>query len=204
MKWAFSVRNKLKAACLLTALTVLLLLANLLGRNNVVNLDRTLTSLRNDRLLPAAFAHQINNLLYENKLMMATNSHPAKIKANLVAIEALAKKYEATDLTLEEAAQWAVFRDQLKRFSLSLNKGNMTEQLDARFTQIQQSLDHLITIQVTESTRLMENGKKAVSANVLLSNLVTGLCIVFGLITLVLLNLNYYAMHKPEQRHLLN
>ncbi|NNU33619.1 hypothetical protein HK413_04670 [Mucilaginibacter sp. S1162] len=99
MKWAFSVKNKVKAACIFSILTVLLLLANVVSQNHVATLDKTLTSLRNDRLLPAAFAHEMNNLLYENKLMMAKNSSPASIKTNLTAIETLAKKYEATHLT---------------------------------------------------------------------------------------------------------
>ncbi len=204
MKWAFSVKNKVKAACIFSTLTVLLLLANLVSQNNVATLDKTLTSLRNDRLLPAAFAHEINSLLYENKLMMAKNSGSARISTNLNAIETLAKKYEATDLTPDEAAQWAIFRSQLKSFSLLANGQEQLALTDVYFTQIQRSLNQLIDIQVAESTRLMENAKRVVSNNVLLSNLVTGLCLVFGLITMILLNTNYHALHKPEQRHSLN
>jgi hypothetical protein len=204
MKWAFSVKNKVKAACLFATLTVLLLLANLVGQNNVAALDKTLTSLRNDRLLPATFAHEINNLLYENKFMMANNSSSEKIKSNLHDIETLVGKYEATNLTPDEAAQWAVFRLQLKSFSLLTNGQEQTALRDAYFTQIQRSLDHLVNIQVAESSRLMESGKRVVSANVLLSNFVTRLCLVFGLITLVLLNTNYYSFHKPDQQHFLN
>jgi hypothetical protein len=204
MKWAFSVKNKVKAACIFSTLTVLLLLANIVSQNNVATLDKTLTSLRNDRLLPAAFAHEINSLLYENKLMMAKNSGSARIKTNLDAIETLAKKYEATNLTPDEAAQWAVFRLQLKSFSLLTNGQEQLTLTDVYFTQIQRSLNQLINIQVAESSRLMENGKRVVSNNVLLSNFVTGLCLVFGLITMILLNTNYHALHKPEQKHLLN
>ncbi len=186
------------------ALTVLMLLANLLSRSNVADLDRTLTSLRNDRLLPAAFAHQIHNLLYENKLMMAENNHPAKIKANLAAIGKLEKQYEATDLTADEAAQWSIFKLQLDGFLKSDTGPGQIALRDVYFNQMQHTLDKLITIQITESTRLMESSKRVVSSNVLLSNLVTGLCLIFGLITLVLLNLNYHEYHKPEPRHMLN
>jgi uncharacterized protein YnzC (UPF0291/DUF896 family) len=204
MKWAFSVKNKVKAACLFATLTVLLLLANLISQSNVAALDKTLTSLRNDRLLPVAFAHEINNLLYENKRMLAENGSYVRVKSNLDAIETLAKKYEATDLTPDEAAQWAIFRLQLKSFSLLTNGQEQIALRDVYFTQIQRSLDHLVNIQVAEGSRLMENGKRVVSANVLLSNLVTGLCVVFGLVTLVLVNANYHSLHKPEQQHLLN
>ena len=66
MKWANPIKYKIKAAFIFAGLTALLLLANLLERNNVADLNKTMISMRNDRLLPATFAYQIDHLLYEN------------------------------------------------------------------------------------------------------------------------------------------
>ncbi|NNU33618.1 hypothetical protein HK413_04665 [Mucilaginibacter sp. S1162] len=93
---------------------------------------------------------------------------------------------------------------QLKSFSLLTNGQGQIALSEVYFTQLQQSLNQLINIQVAESSRLMETGKSVVSNNVLLSNFITGLCPVFGLITMILLNTNYHTLHKPEQRHSLN
>ena len=207
MKWAHSVKYKIKSAVIFAGLTALLLLANLLERNNVADLNKTMTSMRNDRLLPATFAYQIDQLLYENKLLLATNKPSAKIKANMDSIEAISKKYEATVLTPDEAAKWALFRSQLKQVPLTVIAGNTPQQAalqETHFNQLLNSLNQLVQIQVSESARLMEDGKKAVSSHILLSNVVAGLCLVFGLVTLVLLSLSHYSLHKPVEGHMLN
>lgn len=181
-------------------------MANLLGRHYVGDLDKTLTSLRNDRLLPATFAHEINNLLFETKFLLTGNYNSVKIKTNLKEIEALAQRYEATDLTSDEAAKWTLFRTQLKGFLLTdeaISAGQVALR-DKNFGELQHTLAQLVSIQVTESSHLMEAGKKAVSNNIMLSNLVAGLGLLFGLVTLVLLSVSRYAIHKPNQRHLLN
>ena len=207
MKWANPIKYKIKAAFIFAALTTLLLLANLLERNNVADLNKTMTSMRNDRLLPATFAYQIDHLLYENKLLLAINKPSAKLKANMDSVETIAKKYEATVLTPDEAAKWALFRTQLKKVPLTSGTSNSPEQAtlqETHFNQLLHTLDQLVQIQVSESARLMENGKKAVSWHILLSNIVAGLCLVFGLVTLVLLSLSHYSLHKPVEGHMLN
>ena len=207
MKWAHSVKYKIKSAVIFAGLTALLLLANLLERNNVADLNKTMTSMRNDRLLPATFAYQIDHLLYENKLLLATNKPSAKIKANMDSVEVIAKKYEATVLTPDEAAKWALFRSQLKKVPLTVSAINTPQQValqETHFNQLLNSLNQLVQIQVSESARLMEDGKKAVSSHVLLSNIVAGLCLAFGLVTLVLLSLSQYSLHKPVEGHMLN
>jgi len=207
MKWANPIKYKIKAAFIFAGLTALLLLANLLERNNVADLNKTMTSMRNDRLLPATFAYQIDHLLYENKLLLAINKSSTKIKANMDSIEIIAKKYEATVLTPDEAAKWTLFRSQLKQVPLIFSARNSPQQAalqEVHFNQLLLSLDQLVQIQVSESARLMDNGKKAVSSHILLSNLVAGLCLIFGLVTLVLLSLSHYSLHKPVKGHMLN
>ena len=151
-------------------------------------------------MLPATFAYQIDHLLFENKLLLATN----KIKANMDSIEAIAKRYEATVLTPDEAYKWALFRAQLKQVSLTANSSKQSAAHETHFNQLLHSLDQLVQIQVAESGRLMEEGKRAVSSHVLLSNVVAGLCLEFGLVTLVLLSLSHYSLHKPLKGHMLN
>lgn len=203
MRRAGLFRHRLKAAGILAVLTALLLLVNLQGRTNVTDMNQTLTSLRNDRLLPVVYAQEITHLLYENKMLMSRDSHSAEIKANFNAIEVLAKKYEATKLTAEEAAQWKRFRLELKQLSIIEQTLSTSEQM-ASFNHLQQVLARLTDIQVIESDRLMKNGEKAVSSNILLSNLMAGLGLVSGILILVLLNTTRYSFHQPEQRHMLN
>ena len=203
MRRAGLFKHGLKAAGILAVLTALLLLVNLQGRTNVTDMNQTLTSLRNDRLLPVVYAQEITRLLYENKMLMSESYHSAEIKANFNSIEVLAKKYEGTKLTAEEAAQWKRFRLELKQLSITEQTLSTSEQM-ASFNHLQQVLARLTDIQVIESDRLMKNGEKAVSSNILLFNLMAGLGLVSGILILVMLNTTHFSFHQPEQRHMLN
>jgi len=203
MRRAGLFKHGLKAAGILAVLTALLLLVNLQGRTNVTDMNQTLTSLRNDRLLPVVYAQEITRLLYENKMLMNVSYHSAEIKANFNSIEVLAKKYEATKLTAEEAAQWKRFRLELKQLSIIEQTLSTSEQMTS-FNHLQQILARLTDIQVIESDRLMKNGEKAVSSNILLFNLMAGLGLVSGILILVMLNTTHFSFHQPEQRHMLN
>ncbi|RYU87870.1 hypothetical protein EWM62_15355 [Mucilaginibacter terrigena] len=208
MKWAYSLKYKVRAALVLTALTTILLLVNWGGRSDVAQLDRTLTSLLKDRLMPATFVHDISNRLYENKILAANNTGAEKIKANYLAIEQLIKKYEATQLTPEEALQWKKFRVQLKALKSMEDAGSTTPGLsvsrEAGFHTTIQYLDNLIRIQVGESDRLIISGKATVSSNILTANIGAAMCIILALFTLVILSATDRALFRPGQRHNLN
>ena len=201
MKWANPIKYKIKAAFIFAALTTLLLLANLLERNNVADLNKTMVSLHNDRLLPATFAYRIDRLLYENKILIAANDSSALIKANMDSVEAIAKQYEATVLTPDERAKWNTFRLLLKEFT---EAGGQSTLQETHFNQLLNSLDQLVQIQIAESDRLMQDAKKTVGTHIMLSNIVAGLCLIFGLVTLVLLSISNYTIHKPVEGHMLN
>jgi hypothetical protein len=158
MKRAFIIKNKARMVLALAVLTAMLLLANWNGRDNVKELDKTLTSIMKDRLLPATFVHEISSRLYENKLAAVSGADvQVKINGNYAAIEALAKKYEATQLTREESAKWKTFRVQLRDLQQQQEAGlNNAEYV---FNQALKSLDQLIAIQVGESNRLLQNGQ---------------------------------------------
>ncbi|MDB5147045.1 MAG: hypothetical protein JWQ57_1065 [Mucilaginibacter sp.] len=200
MTRAYIIKNKARMVLALAVLTAMLLLANWNGRDTVKELDKTLTSIMNDRLLPATFVHEISNRLYENKLAAASGSDvQAKIKVNYAAIEVLAKKYEATELTREESAKWKTFRTQLRNLQ-ALETGN-TEHV---FSQTLKSLDQLMAIQVGESNRLLQSGQRSVSSSILTANFGAVVCIVLGLFIMVLLSAREQLILRPGERHMLN
>jgi hypothetical protein len=200
MTRAYIIKNKARMVLALAVLTAMLLLANWNGRDNVKELDKTLTSIMNDRLLPATFVHEISNRLYENKLAAASGSDvQAKIKTNYAAIEVLAKKYEATKLTQEESAKWKTFRIQLRNL-----QAQETDNTEYVFTQAFASLDQLMAIQVGESNRLLQSGQRSVSSSILTANFGAVVCIVLGLFIMVLLSAREQLILRPGERHMLN
>ncbi|QEM10048.1 MCP four helix bundle domain-containing protein [Mucilaginibacter rubeus] len=203
MTRAFIIKNKARLVLALAVLTAMLLLANWNGRDNVRALDKTLTSIMNDRLLPATFVHEISNKLYENKLTAAASAPDAqaKISSNYAAIEALAKKYEATQLTKEESAKWKAFRIQLNNLRKQEADENNAEYV---FTQALKSLDQLIAIQVGESSRLLQSGQRNVSSSILTANFGVVVCILLGLFIMVLLSAREQMILRQDERHLMN
>ncbi|WP_413668225.1 MCP four helix bundle domain-containing protein [Mucilaginibacter sp. Mucisp86] len=203
MTRAFIIKNKARMVLALAVLTAMLLLANWNGRDNVKALDKTLTSIMNDRLLPATFVHEISNRLYENKLTAAASGPDAqaKISSNYAAIETLAKKYEATQLTKEESAKWKTFRTQLTNLRKQEADKNNAEYV---FTQALKSLDQLIAIQVGESNRLLQSGQRNVSSSIVTANFGVVVCILLGLFIMVLLSAREQMILRQDERHLLN
>lgn len=202
MKRAFIIKNKARMVLALAVLTAMLLLANWNGRDNVKELDKTLTSIMKDRLLPATFVHEISSRLYENKLLAASGSESrAQIKGNNAAIEVLAEKYEATELTPEESAKWKTFRTQLRSLQTMEADGNNMEHI---FTEALKSLDQLMAIQVGESSRLLQSGQKSVSSSILTANFGAVICVALVLFILVLLSAREQMILRPGERHLLN
>ncbi|UOE52314.1 MCP four helix bundle domain-containing protein [Mucilaginibacter sp. SMC90] len=203
MTRAFIIKNKARMVLALAVLTAMLLLANWNGRDNVKALDKTLTSIMNDRLMPATFVHEISNRLYENKLTSAMSGSDiqAKINHNYAAIEILAKKYEATQLTREESAKWKTFRTQLSNLRNQETDKHSTEYV---FAQALKSLDQLIAIQVGESNRLLQSGQKNVSSSILTANFGAVLCVVLVLFIMVLLSAREQLIFRRDEHHLLN
>ena len=202
MKRAFIIKNKARMVLALAVLTAMLLLANWNGRDNVKELDKTLTSIMKDRLLPATFVHEISSRLYENKLAAVSGADvQVKINGNYAAIEALAKKYEATQLTREESAKWKTFRVQLRHLQQQEAGLNNAEYV---FNQALKSLDQLIAIQVGESNRLLQSGQRNVSSSILTANFGVVVCILLGLFIMVLLSGREQMILRQDERHLLN
>jgi hypothetical protein len=202
MTRALIIKNKARMVLALAVLTAMLLLANWNGRDNVKELDKTLTSIMNDRLLPATFVHEISNRLYENKLAATSGTDAAlKISSNYVAIEALAKKYEATQLTREESAKWKTFRVQLRNLQKQEADKNNVEFV---FAQALKSLDQLIAIQVGESNRLLQSGQRNVSSSIVTANFGVVVCILLGLFIMVLLSAREQLVLRQDERHMLN
>jgi hypothetical protein len=203
MTRALIIKNKARMVLALAVLTAMLLLSNWNGRDNVKELDKTLTSIMNDRLLPATFVHEISNRLYENKLAAVASGSDvqAKIGNNYAAIEVLAKKYEATQLTREESAKWKTFRVQLRNLQKQEADKNNAEFV---FAQALKSLDQLIAIQVGESNRLLQSGQRNVSSSIVTANFGVVVCILLGLFIMVLLSAREQLVLRQDERHMLN
>lgn len=155
MKLIHGFDKKVTAGLLMGVLLVAVLVNNLWERSNVQDLDRSFSSIYDDRLIPATYIFKLTDHLYRKRLLWADAERPdqaEKVRAELIkhdaAIDSLVKGFEATYLVEAESkalqeletrlatgqkleAQW------LARSSPELRSA-MTEEFDQALIQLDQ------------------------------------------------------------------
>ncbi|KAA9356187.1 MCP four helix bundle domain-containing protein [Larkinella humicola] len=227
MKWSFVIQQKIKAAFLLTGIMVLIVLSTFLSRSNINDIDKSFSSIYQDRLIPAVdMVYLIENLytkrlLVEKHLTSTTTSTPAEIKAFLKtknqSIDSLIRNYEKTFLITEEAkslhafknrvAEYALLENRILRLSQSGNKEAGSVVFNGKgsrtFQQAILCLNELTNIQYTEGQSLMNESKTESSQFNLISSLQIAIAIVIGLLILGLIH-NSKIIHQDRQPFHLN
>ncbi|HRO43252.1 MAG TPA: MCP four helix bundle domain-containing protein [Flavipsychrobacter sp.] len=222
MKWAYNIRHKLRAALGLTAISIIILLSNFFERKSFTNLDSSMNSIYQDRLMPASYLYEISNHLYQKRLSHESNAQNtegmvrAKVAEHNAAIAAIITKYETTVLTKDETTQWAAFKNHLTDYNLleeqwlhhyatpNATGDAMHLQVVAQFDKALANLNSLTKIQVGEGDNLQKTSHSIVSNTLLLSYLEISLLIVLSLFTLVILSTTDRVLFRNNQHQMLN
>lgn len=221
MKRFFQVRSKFKICCVLIVIIVLVLLNNLRSRKHISRLDKSVSSIYQDRLLPATYLYEISNRLYQKRLMLEEKSGLKAGWASWKAekdkeIDSLVKIYDSTYLTKEEQEQWTLFKQQLKRYT-EMENAAFTEMsgsmhlsatsegsLDEHFRQSAALLNNLAVIQAGEGKNLQTGSHDIASGSVIGSHLEMVLLIILGLMALILLSMSDKHVLNTDQKAGLN
>jgi hypothetical protein len=70
MKWAFTIRQKAKAALILGVVFMLILTKNWLDERNVAKLGISFASVYEDRLVVESYIYQLSDRLYQKKSLL--------------------------------------------------------------------------------------------------------------------------------------
>ncbi len=108
MKWSFIIQQKLKASLLLGGIMVVIVLGTVLSRNNINGIDKSLSSIYEDRLIPATTIIYLTENVYNKRLSLEkylfsedVTEHPA-ILFHLIQydknLDSLTKAFEKTYL----------------------------------------------------------------------------------------------------------
>lgn len=202
MKWAYSIRRKISAALLLTAIFILLFVKNLVDSNNVAQLGNSFSSVYEDRLVVESYIYRMSEHLFRKKFMLDTCSSAASaariepvVNAYNARIAALITDYEKTKLTEAEATYFNAFKENVA--NLKIHEGsyfrnaeddaaNIRGMINSEFNRAATNLDHLSSIQLAEGKILNERSKKIVAGSSILTRLEIGILIAIALMVLVL------------------
>src|SRR5688572_32281804 len=111
MKWAFTIRQKVKAAFILGLVFLLVFAKNWYDERKVAELGNSFASVYEDRLVVEGYIYQLSDHLYQKKIMLDNCSNQenltnlrAKFGEHNAAIHGLIQNYEKTRLTETENA----------------------------------------------------------------------------------------------------
>ncbi|WP_298708910.1 MCP four helix bundle domain-containing protein [Chitinophaga sp.] len=193
MKRFSQLKTKFKVCCVFIVIIVLVLLNNLRERRNINRLEQSVTSLYNDRLLPATYLFGIANHLYEQRLK-GNDGHTE-------AIDSLIIIYETTYLTPDEKKQWSSFKSHLSAYRQLAASGDTLAMLH-QFQETVINLNTLSGIQIGEGKNLQTDSRDIASGSSLSSRLELTLLIILGVLAIVLLGLSEKAFNPAEHQSL--
>ena len=221
MKWSFIIREKLKAAALLSGIMLMIIIGTLIARSHMSGIDKSFSSIYQDRLLPATTIIYMTENLYGKRLSLekfllandkiASEQIAADLLIHNTAIDSLISSFEKTYLVDQEAKSLAAFKNRIREYVLLekmiLNlhsSGNsdgsrlLFEGAGANtFQSTIHHLNELTTIQSNVGKELMNESKSNMASFGMISFLQISLAVVIGLIILVFIQ-SSNIINKPK------
>lgn len=163
--------NKIKWILGISLIFGLIITTNLIDRNNFTRVKDSIVNIYEDRLVAKYYIYEITNLVHEKELIVLKNdtvNFKNKVQDINQNINSTISNFENTKLTSEEAEIFQNLKDNLERLEKVENnyiddkskyKSDILNELD----NIASNLDALSKIQITEGSRQMSIGKKALN-----------------------------------------
>ncbi len=195
MKWAYHVKDKMKAAAVLLLIIVLILVNNISNRKTFSRLNESIASIYKDRLMPATYIFQLTDHLYQKKLLDSEEKSAGELTVNALmhdtAIATLVKTYEMTYLTASEKEQWKLFKQHLENYDTLVSTSEKNERaINGAFDKVLQSLNALSEIQAKEGSQLFKISSLNINGTIIMSQLEIALLLILGIFALVLVSAN--------------
>jgi hypothetical protein len=212
MRWGQNVSRKVKAALLLCGVLLAVLANNLWERSSFQELDRSVSSIYDDRLLPETYIFKLTDHMYRKRLLWSEASRPGRaeavrteLAARDAAIGMLVKEFEATYLVAEEsqalrgfAERWAACRE-LERQWCAAPSGELEVAMTGEFDKALHQLGLLSEIQEHVGKDLKTGSKSLLASASAFSELEISLLVILCLMIQMLLSGK--ALTPPEPGH---
>lgn len=210
MKWAYYVKNKMKAVGVLMIIIVLIFGNNIYDRKAFADLDQSISSIYKDRLMPATYIFQLTNHLYQKRMLHETvvpgNLSTINENEHNKAITELIKNFEATYLTPAEKQQWMAFKQNLEEYNI-VNKNTADkndEALTRSFNKALLCLSKLSNIQANEGEHIRASSQSRISSTVIMSQFEIALLLILCIFALILLSATDKKIFQNAANPLLN
>lgn len=201
MKWTYGIRQKAAASVLLALVLGLVMLNNLVERNQIRRLDKSFSSMYEDRLLAESYLFQLyDQLQQKNELFQASllGKHPDAKQFDFdqyqQKLKAILEKFEKTRLTKAEADKYQRFKNILVDLSaidaqVAAQTGphgeiqaSLIEKSEARTIKAFAVLAELSEIQTSEGKVLRSQSKRIMLGNLSASYFEMAILVIIALL----------------------
>lgn len=220
MKWAYVIQYKLKAAAILLVIMATILAGNLYERKNFNTLDKSISAIYQDRLMPATYIYELSNHLYRKRLLQEHYTEynqeqlQLKVAEHDAAINSLLQDYEKTYLTEEESIHWAALKSTLfnynKQYDIALANLRKeipvlnNQQLTDNFNKTIAELDALSKIQAGVGRNIEKDSHAIVTSSVLPAYFENSMLVILGIMCIVLFSVTDNRILQQAQQSSLN
>ncbi|MES2777685.1 MAG: MCP four helix bundle domain-containing protein [Bacteroidota bacterium] len=215
MKWVFQIKHKLRAGLLLLVIIITVLLCNISIRQSFSTLDQTMTSLYNDRLMPATYIFKMADQVYARQLKsLQTGVAGITTQKQNDSLVHLMDVYAKTWLTEHEKALFytlqklVVQMGKLETESLKStpvqSAPELQKELNDTYMQSIAVLDQLSEVQIKEGGVLQKDSKKVIAGTQIQSQLEISLLVILGIAAFVLIAAKEKLIPKERSREWLN
>lgn len=219
MKWIFTIRQKTKAALILSGVFIFILGKSWIDKKNVSELGDFFSSVYEDRLLAESYIYKLSDQLYQKKMLVNTcgleSSEQVQTRINQYnhAIANVIGDYEKTKFTKEEDCAFQDLKSSVasikaleeKLFisrSLGQNEAETRNLMNQHYARVSTHLHQLSRIQVAEAKILNENSKKLIAGSVILDHfeiaLLFGLALIIQALVFASESILTKVPHKPS------
>ncbi len=190
--------SKLKWILGILMVFVLIITTNLIDRNSFIRVKDSVVTIYEDRLIAKNIIYEISKAVQQKEIaaLTADTTFYSQRKVDVDRdLESLTARFEATKLTTEESAKFQELKDNLDRLSKAENSfaGSDTDKRKAvidRIGQIQENLDDLSDIQISEGSRQLAISKRAIDTVELFTQLEIYLLVFLAIVVQIIVMYN--------------
>ncbi|MBX3241800.1 MAG: MCP four helix bundle domain-containing protein [Chitinophagaceae bacterium] len=213
MKFPAIMKEKRKLVLLLLTILLFALMNNYLSRKYYDKLDKNMSSIYEDRLMPASYIFQLSEHLYQKKLLLQeineNGTAASAIDSHNQAIGRIIVSYEKTYLTENEERYWHSFLASLERYneeeSAQLSSAAAANRhLSTHFIEALATLNKLNELQVMEGMKLQDDSKAIIQSTLMGAYFEVTLFFILGIVALRMLVTYEKTIYPVAGGNLLN
>ncbi|MEP1035551.1 hypothetical protein [Ekhidna sp.] len=198
--WKLSLAKRIRTGAALAVVFLLVLATNRMDSNHFIIVQKSLTTVYEDRLLAKDYIYKISRQLQIKKnIIYNGDMNQIEWTINMAndSIDVLVYKFSQTELTETEALRFESFQNnlnELNKLEQNLSQVELiNEELPSlnvredRYSQLYEELDILSKIQLDEAKREISHSTRTINASNLISRLEIGALIIIGLLIQMLI-----------------